>query len=72
MTWHPLSAAIETCLTRHHTGSNQPATPAPWMTAAADQIATAIIQHAALDQTRHIALDQTRHIAALIELGVDA
>lgn len=57
-------AAIETCLTRHHTGSNQPDTPAPWMTAAADQIATAIIQHTTLDQTRHI--------AALIELGVDA
>jgi len=31
---------------------------------ALDQIATAIIQHTALDQTRHI--------AALIELGVDA
>ena len=29
MTWHPLVAAIETCLTRHHTGSNQPVTPAP-------------------------------------------
>ena len=62
MTWHPLVAAIETCLTQHHTGSNQPVTPAPWMTAAADQIATAIIQHTTLDQTRHI--------AALIELGV--
>ncbi len=46
----------------NHTGSNQPVTPAPWMTAAADQIATAIIQHTTLDQTRHIAL--------LIELGV--
>lgn len=64
MTWHPLLAAIETCLTRLHTGSNQPVTPAPWMTAAADQIATAIIQHTNTDQTRHI--------AALIELGVDA
>ena len=54
MTWHPLLAAIETCLTRHHIGSSEPV--------AADQIATAIIQHTALDQTRHI--------AALIELGV--
>ncbi len=64
MTSDPLVAAIETCLTRHHTGSNQPVTPAPWMTAAAEQIATAIIQHTTLDHARHIAL--------LIELGVDA
>lgn len=51
-------------LTRTQTGCNQPVTPAPWMSQAAEHIANAIIQHTTLDQTRHI--------AALIELGVDA
>ena len=64
MTWHPLLAAIETCLTSHQIGTTEPVTPAPWMSAAADQIATAIIQHTNTDQARHI--------AALIELGVTA
>ena len=62
VTSDPLVQAVAGLIARHHTGCNQPVTPAPWMTAAADQIATAIIQHTTLDQTRHIAL--------LIELGV--
>ena len=42
MTSDPLVAAVAQLLARHHTGCNQPVQPAPWMTAAAEEIAAAI------------------------------
>lgn len=38
MTADPLVAAIAQLLARHHTSTNQPVTPAPWMTAAAAEL----------------------------------
>lgn len=42
MTSDPLVTAIAQLLTRTHTGTNQPVTPAPWMTAAAGELAAAV------------------------------
>jgi len=55
MSWHPLAAAIETALTRTQTGCNQPVTPAPWMSQAAEQIANAILRYSSVDNARNIA-----------------
>ena len=41
MTSDPLVAAIAQLIARHHTGTNQPVQPAPWMTAAAAELAAA-------------------------------
>lgn len=53
--WHPLAAAIETALTRTQTGCNQPVTPAPWMSQAAEHIANAILRYTSVDNARNIA-----------------
>lgn len=42
VTSDPLVQAVAGLIARHHTGTNQPVQPAPWMTAAAQEIADAI------------------------------
>ena len=64
MTSDPLVTAIAQLLTRTHTGTNQPVTPAPWMTTAAEHIANAIL--------RYTSVDNARSIARTIELDTDA
>ena len=61
MTWHPLKAAIEVAMVRNHTGCDQPVAPPPWMSAAAEEIADAIL--------RYTTVDNARSIARTMELG---
>lgn len=60
---NPLVDAVARCILRHQIGTTEPVTPAPWMTAAAQEI---------VDAFGPCSMHTVRHIAALIELGVTA